>query len=81
MEKLPNPQIATVEPGSTPAVFKAAPYPVEIPHPKRQTFPRGATAFTYTRNEIKICTTRCHKKLNNIPWQPKSLRRRYIQKR
>jgi hypothetical protein len=61
MEKLPNPQIATVEPGSTPAVFKAAPYPVEIPHPKRQTFPRGATAFTYTHNEIKICTRRCHK--------------------
>jgi hypothetical protein len=50
-----------VEPGSTPAVFKAAPYPVEIPHPKRQTFPRGATAFTYARNEIKICTRRCHK--------------------
>jgi len=48
-----------VEPGSTPAVFKAAPYPVEIPHPKRQIFPRGATGFTY--NDIKLYTIMWHK--------------------
>ena len=44
----PNPQMAAVDPGSIAAVFKAAPYPVEIPQPRRQTFSSGASGFTYT---------------------------------
>ena len=28
------------------AVFNAAPYPVEIPHPRRHTFSRGALSAT-----------------------------------
>jgi len=43
----PSPQIAAVDPGSIFAVFRAAPYPVEIPHPKRQTFSNGASALIY----------------------------------
>ena len=42
----PNPQIATVDPDSILAVFRTAPYPVEIPQPKRQIFSSGASAFT-----------------------------------
>ena len=38
----PNPKIATVEPGSTLAVFNTAPIPVVMPQPKRHTFSKGA---------------------------------------
>lgn len=41
----PRPQIAQVLPASTLAVFKAAPYPVETPHPNRHTFSNGALGF------------------------------------
>ena len=39
----PSPKIATVEPGSTLAVFSTAPMPVVMPQPSRQTFSRGAS--------------------------------------
>ena len=42
----PKPHTAQVDPFSTFAVFKAAPYPVEIPHPRRHTFPRSAASLT-----------------------------------
>lgn len=42
----PKPKTAHVESGSTFAVFKAAPNPVEIPHPKRQILSKGAVEST-----------------------------------
>jgi hypothetical protein len=41
--------IATVEPGSTFAVFRTAPIPVVTPHPSRQTLSRGASFLTFAR--------------------------------
>lgn len=38
----PKPQMAHVLPGSTLAVFRAAPYPVGTPQPNKQTFSNGA---------------------------------------
>ena len=43
----PNPQTATVDPGRTLAVFRAAPYPVAMPQPIKQTFSSGAFASIY----------------------------------
>lgn len=43
----PNPQIAQVLPDSTFAVFKAAPYPVETPQPRRQTLSNGAVGSIF----------------------------------
>merc|ERR1719228_244071 len=45
----PSPHTAQLVPGSTPAVFIAAPYPVGIPHPRRQTLSREAFSFTLQR--------------------------------
>lgn len=42
----PKPKTAHVESGSTLAVFKAAPKPVETPHPKRQILSKGAVGST-----------------------------------
>lgn len=38
----PRPQIAHMEPGSTFAVFKAAPYPVDTPQPRRHALSKAA---------------------------------------
>lgn len=43
----PNPQIAQLLPRSTFAVFKAAPYPVETPQPRRQTLSNGAVGSIF----------------------------------
>jgi len=42
----PKPKMAHVESGSTFAVFKAAPNPVETPHPKRQILSKDAVEST-----------------------------------
>ena len=41
----PRPQMAQVEPGSTFAVFMAAPYPVDTPQPSRHARLKGALLF------------------------------------
>lgn len=43
----PNPQMATVDPGRTLAVLRAAPYPVAIAHPIRQTLSNAAAGSIY----------------------------------
>lgn len=43
----PNPQIATVDPGRTLAVLRAAPYPVAMAHPIKQTLSSGAVGSIY----------------------------------
>ena len=45
----PRPNTAQVEPGSTFAVFSAAPYPVEIPHPSKHTLSSPAALSTYSK--------------------------------
>lgn len=42
----PRPQIAQVLPGSTLAVFNAAPKPVETPQPNKHTLSKGADGST-----------------------------------
>lgn len=42
----PKPKIAHVESGSTFAVLRAAPNPVETPHPKRQILSKDAVEST-----------------------------------
>lgn len=42
----PKPKTAHVELGSTFAVFRAAPNPVDTPHPKRQILSNGAAGST-----------------------------------
>ena len=42
----PRPNTATVEPGSTLAVFSTAPIPVVMPQPRRQTLSSGAALLT-----------------------------------
>lgn len=42
----PRPKTAHVESGSTFAVLRAAPYPVDTPHPKRQIVSKAAVGFT-----------------------------------
>ncbi|KAG8235380.1 hypothetical protein J437_LFUL009239 [Ladona fulva] len=41
----PRPHMATLDPASTFATFTAAPYPVVIPQPNRQTLSKGAVSF------------------------------------
>ena len=43
----PRPNTAQLEPGSTLAVLIAAPYPVEMPHPSRQTLSSPALLSTW----------------------------------
>lgn len=42
----PRPKTAHVESGSTFAVFRAAPNPVDTPHPKRQILSKAALGST-----------------------------------
>lgn len=42
----PKPKTAHVEPDSTFAVFRAAPKPVDTPHPKRQILSKAAVGST-----------------------------------
>ena len=42
----PRPNTAQLEPGSTFAVFSAAPYPVEMPQPSKQTLSSPAELST-----------------------------------
>lgn len=42
----PRPKTAHVESGSTLAVLRAAPNPVDTPHPKRQIVSKGAVGST-----------------------------------
>lgn len=51
----PRPNIATVEFGSTFAVFNTAPYPVVIPHPNKQTRSNLAILFI-TATDISATT-------------------------
>ena len=39
-------------PGLTPAVLRAAPYPVDIPQPSRHTFSKGAVGFICKRTKF-----------------------------
>ncbi len=43
----PRPQMATVDPARTLAVFKTAPYPVPIPHPMSPIFSNGAHGLIF----------------------------------
>ena len=46
----PRPNTATVEPGSTLAVFSTAPMPVVTPQPSRQILSSGASLLTLARD-------------------------------
>src|SRR5256885_1835079 len=56
----PAPKTATFEPCSTFAVTTAAPYPVVIPHPRRQVLSIGAESVIAT-TDISATTVYCEK--------------------
>jgi len=50
----PRPNTAQLDPGSTFAVFSAAPYPVDMPQPSKHTLSSPALLSTYQKKPYKI---------------------------
>lgn len=64
----PAPKTATLAPGSTSAVIRAAPYPVVIPHPSRHVRSVGAPGCTAT-TEMSATTVYCEKVDVPMKWR------------